>query len=149
MSQGIVGKWSELGPELRSLLRIVAAAMFILAGTSKLFAFPVGMPPNGGTAAFGTQVWIGGVLEVVGGALLLVGLFTRPVAFVLSGEMAVAYFMAHAPLGPWPILNKGELAVLYAFLFLHVAARGAGAYSLDALLSRGHRFPFRLRTRAT
>ena len=133
MSQGIVGKWSELGPELRSLLRIVAAAMFILAGTSKLFAFPVGMPPNGGTAAFGTQVWIGGVLEVVGGALLLVGLFTRPVAFVLSGEMAVAYFQFHFPRGFWPTVNGGVAAAIYCFVFLYLSAAGPGPWSLDAL----------------
>ena len=133
MSEGIVGKWSELGPELRSLLRIVAAAMFILAGTSKLFAFPVGMPPNGGTAAFGTQVWIGGVLEVVGGALLLVGLFTRPVAFVLSGEMAVAYFQFHFLRGFWPTVNGGVAAVIYCFVFLYLSAAGPGPWSLDAL----------------
>jgi putative oxidoreductase len=133
MSEGIVGKWSELGPELRSLLRIVAAAMFILAGTSKLFAFPVGMPPNGGTAAFGTQVWIGGVLEVVGGALLLVGLFTRPVAFVLSGEMAVAYFQFHFPRGFWPTVNGGVAAAIYCFVFLYLSAAGPGPWSLDAL----------------
>jgi putative oxidoreductase len=133
MSQGIVGKWSELGPELRSLLRIVAAAMFVLAGTSKLFAFPVGMPPNGGTAAFGTQIWIGGALEVVGGALLLVGLFTRPVAFVLSGEMAVAYFQFHFLRGFWPTVNGGVAAVIYCFVFLYLSAAGPGPWSLDAL----------------
>ena len=133
MSEGIVGKWSELGPELRSLLRIVAAAMFILAGTSKLFAFPVGMPPNGGTAAFGTQVWIGGVLEVVGGVLLLVGLLTRPVAFVLSGEMAVAYFQFHFPRGFWPTVNGGVAAAIYCFVFLYLSAAGPGPWSLDAL----------------
>ena len=133
MSEGIVGKWSELGPELRSLLRIVAAAMFVLAGTSKLFAFPVGMPPNGGTAAFGTQIWIGGALEVVGGALLLVGLFTRPVAFVLSGEMAVAYFQFHFPRGFWPTVNGGVAAAIYCFVFLYLSAAGPGPWSLDAL----------------
>ena len=136
MSEGIVGKWSELGPELRSLLRIVAAAMFVLAGTSKLFAFPVGMPPNGGTAAFGTQIWIGGALEVVGGALLLVGLFTRPVAFVLSGEMAVAYFQFHLPRGFWPTVNGGVSAVLYCFIWLYISAAGPGPISIDARRGR-------------
>ena len=133
MSEGVVGKWSSLGPELRSLLRMVAAAMFILFGTSKLFAFPVGMPPNGGTAAFGTEIWIGGALEVFGGALLLVGLFTRPVAFVLSGEMAVAYFQFHFPRGFWPSVNGGVAAAIYCFVFLYLSAAGPGPWSLDAL----------------
>jgi putative oxidoreductase len=80
-----------------------------------------------------TQVGIGGLLEVVGGALLLVGLFTRPVAFLLSGEMAVAYFQFHAPQGLWPIVNQGQPAVLYCFIWLYFSAAGAGPWSLDAL----------------
>jgi putative oxidoreductase len=127
-----IGKWSTCGPRLQSLLRIVAGFMFMLAGTSKLFAFPVGMPPDGGTAAFGTQVWIGGALEFVGGGLVLLGLFTRPVAFVLSGEMAVAYFQFHFPQGFWPTVNGGVAAVLYCFLWLYFSAAGAGPWSLDA-----------------
>jgi putative oxidoreductase len=133
MSEGVVGKWSSLGPELRSLLRMAAAVMFILSGTSKLFAFPVGVPPNGGTAAFGTEIWICGALEVFGGALLLVGLFTRPVAFVLSGEMAVAYFQFHFPRGFWPTVNGGMAAALYCFVFLYLSAAGPGPWSLDSL----------------
>jgi len=89
-------------------LRIVASFLFILFGTLKLFAFPVGMPPDGGTARLFTEVGIGGLLEVVGGALLLVGLFTRPVAFVLSGEMAVAYFQFAFPKSIWPVSTTGR-----------------------------------------
>lgn len=129
---GIVAIWSGRAPQLGALLRIVAALMFAMSGTIKLFAWPMGMPPDGGTAAFGTQIWIGGVLEVVGGALMLVGLFTRPVAFILSGEMAVAYFQFHAPHGFWPVVNGGVPAALYCFLWLYYSAAGAGAWSLDA-----------------
>jgi putative oxidoreductase len=129
---GIVSGWSKWGPQLRSVLRIVAAAMFGLAGTMKLFAFPAGMPPDGGTAAFPSQIWLGGFLEVVGGGLLVLGLFTRPVAFLLSGEMAVAYFQFHAPGGFWPILNGGVSAALYCFVWLYLSAAGPGPWSLDA-----------------
>jgi putative oxidoreductase len=132
----LVAKWSSWAPELRSVLRIVAAFMFILAGTSKLFAFPVGMPPDGGTAEVMTQTWIGGVLEAFGGALLLLGLFTRPVAFLLAGEMAVAYFQFHAPNGFWPTVNGGVSAVLYCFIWLYLSAAGPGPWSLDAMRRR-------------
>ena len=128
----LVSMWSGWGPQLRSVLRIVAALMFTLAGTAILFAFPAGMPPSGGTAPFLSQIWIGGFLELVGGALLVLGLFTRPVAFVLSGEMAVAYFQFHARGGFWPTLNGGIPAVLYCFLWLYFSAAGAGPWSLDA-----------------
>ena len=128
----LIAKWKAFGPTLHSVLRIVAAFMFILAGTSKLFAFPVGMPPDGSTAQPMTQVWIGGVLESVGGALLLLGLFTRPVAFLLAGEMAVAYFQFHHPQSCWPTVNGGVSAVLYCFLWLYFSAVGAGPLSLDA-----------------
>jgi len=132
-SMSLVTSWSSWAPELRSVLRIVAAFMFMQAGTMKLFAFPIGMPPDGATAQLMTQVGVGGVLEFVGGALLLVGLFTRPVAFLLSGEMAVAYFQFHAPQSFWPIVNQGQPAVLYCFLWLYLAAAGPGPWSLDAL----------------
>ena len=128
----LAAKWKACGPKLHSVLRIVAAFMFILAGTSKLFAFPVGMPPDGSTAQPMTQVWIGGVLEAVGGALLLLGLFTRPVAFLLAGEMAVAYFQFHHPQSFWPTVNGGVPAVLYCFLWLYFSAAGAGPWSVDA-----------------
>jgi putative oxidoreductase len=140
----IVAKWSGWAPRLQSVLRIVAALMFMLAGTSKLFAFPAGMPPHGGTASLLSQAWIGGVLEVVGGGLLLLGLFTRPVAFLLSGEMAVAYFQFHFPTSPFPPTNNGAPAVLYCFFYLYLAWAGAGPWSLDALIARSQRRPGRL-----
>ncbi len=128
----LVAKWSAFAPQLKSLLRIVAALAFMTAGTMKLFAFPAGMPPDGSTAQFPSQIWLGGLLEVFGGALLLVGLFTRPVAFVLSGEMAVAYFQFHFPRSFWPTINEGVAAVIYCFVWLYFSAAGAGPWSLDA-----------------
>ncbi|HZA98056.1 MAG TPA: DoxX family protein [Gemmatimonadales bacterium] len=119
---------------LRSLLRIVAALLFMAHGTQKLFAWPIDEPRD--PAPLLSLMGVAGVLETVGGALLLLGLFTRPVAFLLAGEMAVAYFMSHAPNGFWPILNRGELAVLYCFLFLYLAAAGGGPWSIDAARSR-------------
>ena len=131
-----VGRWTSWAPEILSLLRIVAALAFVIAGTSILFAFPVGMPPNGTTAPFLSQIWIGGFLEFVGGLLVLVGLFTRPVAFVLSGEMAVAYFQFHFPQSFWPTVNGGVAAMLYCFVWLYISAAGAGPLSVDALRRR-------------
>jgi putative oxidoreductase len=128
------GPLSQWAPFVLSFVRIAAAAVFVTAGTMKLFAFPAGMPPNGGTAALFSQIWIGGFLEVAGGALLVLGLFTRPVAFLLSGEMAVAYFQFHAPGGFWPTQNGGVPAILYCLLWLYVAAEGGGPASLDELL---------------
>lgn len=127
-----VSTWSAWGPRLLSLLRIVAAFMFILSGTTKLFAFPAGIPPNGGTVPFMSQLWIGAALEVFGGALLLLGLFTRPVAFIVAGEMAVAYFQFHFPKSFWPTINGGVSAALYCFVWLYFSAAGAGPWSLDA-----------------
>ncbi|MCU0292853.1 MAG: DoxX family protein [Thermoanaerobaculaceae bacterium] len=132
----LVARWSSWGPYLQGVLRLVAASMFIQAGTMKLFAFPVGVPPNGGTVPLLSQVGIGAVLEVVGGALLLVGLFTRPVAFLLAGEMAVAYFQFHSPGGFWPIANGGVDAALYCFVWLYFSAAGGGPWSLDSWLRR-------------
>jgi putative oxidoreductase len=128
----LVVKWMTAGPRLQSVLRIVAAIMFMLAGSTKLFAFPAGIPPNGGTVTLISQLGIGAALEVFGGALLLLGLFTRPVAFLLAGEMAVAYFQFHFPHGFWPVMNGGVPAVLYCFLWLYFSAAGAGPWSLDA-----------------
>ena len=91
---------------------------------------------TGGTVPLLSLIGISGALELVGGLLVLTGLFTRPAAFILSGELAVAYFMAHAPQGFWPLLNKGELAALYSFVFLYLAVAGGGAWSLDGLLRR-------------
>ena len=128
----------EWAPQFLSLLRIVLAFLFIQVGTAKLFALPAAVMPGGGTAAVGTMPWVAGVIEVIGGPLMLLGLFTRPVAFVLAGEMAVAYFYGHAPMGHWlwPVLNMGHTAVIYCFLFLYLSAAGPGPWSLDALLAR-------------
>lgn len=116
-------------PQALSLLRIVAALLFLLHGTSKLVNFPPFPMP---LPQVGELLWIGAVLEVVGGLLLLVGLFSRPVAFILSGEMAVAYWMFHAPRSTFPSVNQGEPAILFCFIFLLIAAAGAGPWSLDA-----------------
>ena len=129
----IFARWKSLAPYILSLLRIFSALMFIQFGTMILFAFPVGMPPNGDTARLMTQVGIGGLLEVVGGTLILIGLFTRPVAFVLAGEMAVAYYQFHSPESFWTVINTGTPAVLYCWVFLYLSSAGAGPWSLDAL----------------
>jgi putative oxidoreductase len=129
---GLVSRWRSWAPYLLSILRIVAAFLFIQVGTAKLFAFPAAVMPGGGTAPMGSLVWFAAVLEVVGGSLLFLGLFTRPVAFILAGEMAFAYFIGHAPNGFWPVLNQGMPAILFCFLFLYLSAAGAGPWSLDA-----------------
>ena len=120
-------------PRLLGVLRIVAALIFMAHGTQKLLGFPVS--PSPGPAALSLP-WIAGVLELFGGALLALGLFVRPVAFVLSGLMAAAYWIAHAPKSFFPVLNGGDAAILYCFVFLFMAAAGGGAWSLDNLLRR-------------
>ena len=132
MDGPIPGRWS---PYLLSVLRIVTALTFISHGTQKLFGFPVLEPRN--TVPLLSLLGLAGVLEVVGGAFLFVGLFTRPVAFLLAGEMAFAYFMAHAPRSFWPVLNGGEVVVMFCFVWLYLAAAGAGRWSFDALWSPG------------
>jgi putative oxidoreductase len=119
-------KFTKAAPYLQSVLRIVAAFLFLAHGTQKLFAFPVG--PR---VALTSMLGAAGILETVGGSLMILGLFTRPVALILSGEMAYAYFNAHMPRGHWPIQNGGELAVLYCFLWLFFCAAGAGPLSVD------------------
>ena len=120
---------------LLSLLRAVSGVLFMQHGVQKLFGLL--LKPDrtwsGAPEAF-SQMWFAGVLEVFGGGLIVLGLFTRPVALILAAEMAVAYFQAHAPRGPWPILNGGESAALFCFIFLYLFAAGAGPYSLDAAL---------------
>jgi putative oxidoreductase len=116
-------------PQALALLRIVTALLFIEHGTMKLLGFPPSEMPA--PAAF-SLFWFAGVLELVGGLLVLVGLFTRPVAFLLSGEMAVAYWMAHAPQSFFPVANGGDAAILFCFVFLYVFVAGPGAWSLDA-----------------
>lgn len=130
----ISARWQSFAPQMQSILRIAAAIMFIQFGMMKLFGIPIGMPPNNALATALSQAWIGGVLEVVGGLLVLVGLFTRPVAFLLAGEMAVAYFQFHFPQSPWLVVNQGTPAALYCFVWLYFSAAGAGPWSLDAKL---------------
>ncbi|MEO8137069.1 MAG: DoxX family protein [Betaproteobacteria bacterium] len=124
--------WS---PRLLSVLRIITGFLFIPHGMQKLFGWPV--PAGKGTVELFSLMGLAGVLEVVGGALLLLGLFTRPVAFVMSGFMATAYFMSHAPQSFWPLLNRGDAAVLYCFICLYLAAAGGGPWSLDSLMRDG------------
>ncbi|MDM7916900.1 MAG: DoxX family protein [Candidatus Eisenbacteria bacterium] len=128
-------------PRIRSIYRIVVAFLFTAHGTQKLLTFPVAAPRD--PAPLLSLTGVGGILEMFGGLLLLFGLFTRPVAFILCGQMAVAYFLRHSPNGFWPILNRGELAVLYCFTFLYLAAVGGGAWSMDAVLRRRRRGPER------
>jgi putative oxidoreductase len=116
-----------------ALLRIVAALLFIQHATSKLFNFP---PFPGPVPSMGSLLWIAGVIELVGGLLLLFGLLSRPVAFLLSGEMAIAYFMAHAPKSTFPMLNGGEAAILLCFTCLMIAATGPGEWSVDKARSK-------------
>ncbi len=120
------GRWAG---EALSLLRIVAALLFLLHGTSKLLGFP---PFPMASPAVGSLLWVAGVLELFGGLLLLFGFLSRPVAFILSGEMAVAYWMVHAPQSTFPSVNQGEAAILFCFVFLLITAAGPGPWSIDA-----------------
>jgi putative oxidoreductase len=124
---------AKFSPFLLSILRIAIAILFMQHGGQKLFEYPSG----GHKAALFSLMGLGGVLELVGGALIFLGFMTRPVAFILSGEMAVAYFNFHAAGGFWPVVNHGELAVAYCFVFLYMAAAGAGPLSVDALRKKG------------
>jgi putative oxidoreductase len=123
--------WTTVwAPRLLSVLRIVAALIFMAHGTQKLLGFPA--PASGaGPAAF-TLSWFSGVIELVTGFLMLIGLFTRPAAFLASGTMAFAYWLAHAPRDPFPVLNGGDAAILYCFVFLYLVAAGPGPWSVDA-----------------
>ena len=138
---------SPWAPRLLAIFRIVAGVMFISAGTMKLFNFPA-MPPGMPRIELWSQMGIGGVLELVGGTLIVLGLLTRPTAFILSGMMAVAYFQFHQPQAFWPNSNGGIPAVLYCFFYLYLVASGPGAWSLDAVVarSRGTRRAPALRT---
>jgi putative oxidoreductase len=125
--------WSKYSPTLLSILRIIVGFLFVEHGAQKLFGFP---GAGDHKVELASLMGVAGVLEFFGGALILLGLFTRPVAFILAGEMAFAYFMAHAPQGFWPVLNQGEAAVFYCFVFLYFSAAGAGPWSLDRLMRR-------------
>ncbi len=123
---------ARLAPHVLSIVRIVCALLFLEHGLSRLFGFPSAMP----TPPFLTLYWFAGAIELVCGALMALGLFTRAAAFLASGEMAFAYFMSHAPHGFFPIINRGDAAILYCFVFFYIAFAGPGPLSLDALLTR-------------
>jgi len=122
-------------PVMLSVLRIVAGLLFLEHGTMKILGFPLG-PANQTLVAAGSMFWFAGLLELVGGPLLCMGLFTRPVAFLLSGQMAFAYFLTHARHSPFPAANEGDAAILYCFLFLFFVFSGPGPWSVDARLKR-------------
>ena len=123
---------ARYAPYVLSIVRIVAALLFFEHGTSRLFGWPSPLP----TPALLSMYWFAGAIELAGGALLALGLFTRPVALIMSGEMAFAYFISHAPAGFFPILNRGDAAILYCFIFLYIAFAGGGPWSVDALMGR-------------
>jgi putative oxidoreductase len=125
---------SRWQPQLLAILRIVVALLFIEHGTAKLFDFPVAVP--GIPDPLPTILLAASIIEIVGGLLILVGLFTRLAAFIASGEMAVAYWMSHFPRDPSPLLNMGEAAILFCFIFLYLAAAGPGAWSVDGARTR-------------
>jgi len=125
----------RLAPYVLSILRIVVALLFLQHGLSKLFGFPQPMAPP----PLWTMEWFSGVIEFAGGVLLTLGLFTRPAALIMSGEMAVGYFMFHAPRSFFPALNGGDPAILYCFVFLYLVFAGPGPWSLDALWLRKRR----------
>ncbi len=118
------------GPRALALLRVVTAVLFMEHGAQKLLGFPP-LPAERHMPELFTLLWFAGFLELVGGFLVLIGFLTRPVAFILSGEMAVAYWMAHAPNSIYPALNGGDAAILYCFIFLYLAVAGPGAFSVD------------------
>jgi putative oxidoreductase len=123
---------ARYAPCMLSVLRIVVALLFLEHGTSKLFGWP---SPASAPAPF-SLIWFAGAIELFGGVLVVLGLFTRTAALIMSGEMAFAYFMGHAPSSFFPILNSGDSAILYCFVFLYLAFAGAGPWSVDALIER-------------
>ena len=128
-----LGRYSA---EIYALMRVMVGLLFACHGAQKLLGVLGGVDKAGGTVPLGSLIGFAGVIELFGGALIALGLFAGTVAFISSGEMAVAYFRAHFPQGFWPLLNGGELAVLYAFVFLYIASRGSGAWSVDAMRTR-------------
>ena len=131
--EGFLGKYQE---QTYALMRIVVGFLFLCHGAQKLFGLLGGVDGAGGTAPLASQYGIAGIIEFVGGLAIALGIFTGWAAFLSSGLMAVAYFMAHQPQGALPIQNRGELAAVYAFVFLFIAARGAGTWSLGGLLKK-------------
>lgn len=122
-------------PRARALLRVMVGLLFISHGIAKLFGFPPGAWPMAKPEP-GSVIWIAALLELLGSPFIILGLFTRPVAFLLSGEMAVAYFAGHASSSFFPLLNHGEAAILYCFVFFYLFVAGAGAWSIDGILAR-------------
>lgn len=129
-----MSKLAEWSPRALSILRIVTALLFIEHATMKFFAFPAAMPGPGGPLP--AIIVAAGVIELVGGTLIALGLFTRPAAFIASGAMAAAYFMAHASQSFWPVVNQGEAAIMFCFIFFYLVFAGPGSWSLDSLLRR-------------
>jgi putative oxidoreductase len=124
-----------------SIFRIVAGVVFMTAGTMKIFGYPANPMPDMPPPELWSQIWIGGLMEVVGGLLIVLGLWTRPTAFLLAGKMAVAYFQFHAPQGFWPTQNGGVSAMMYCFFFLYLMFAGAGPWSVDAKIARSRSRP--------
>jgi putative oxidoreductase len=133
----MAGMDSTLESWARSCLRLVAGFTFTEHGFQKVFGMFGGLNHHGATAHLFSLFWFAGLIESIGGPLIFFGLFTRPVAFILSGEMAVAYFYAHFPRSFWPLVSGGELAMLYCFIFLYLAATGPGPLSIDRLIRKG------------
>lgn len=131
-----ISHYTRIEPMLRSLARIMLGFTFLLHGLQKWFGMFGGL--GGQTPPLTSMLGVAGVIETIGGTLIILGIFTRPVAFILAGEMAVGYFRTHAPHGFWPLTNGGELAVIYCFFFLWLSAAGAGPWSLDRVFGRDY-----------
>jgi putative oxidoreductase len=131
MASGL-SAWTSFSPHFLSALRIMTGLLFLQHGTTKFLS----LPPTAMSGGTDSMTLITGTLELVGGALIVIGLFTRPVAFILSGFMAAAYFMAHAPSSFYPIVNQGELAIMFCFAFLYLSAAGGGPWSADAIVRK-------------
>jgi putative oxidoreductase len=128
-----IDRFQSWAPRILGALRIISGSLFACYGAQKLFGMFGGIPPGAAPKAL---IWSAGSIELVGGVLIAAGLFTRITAFICSGQMAVAYFTGHAVHGFWPIVNHGELAILFCWLFLYIAAQGPGAFALDHLRRR-------------
>ena len=132
---------SRYQPQMLSIMRIMVGLLFLQHGTQKFLYFPTSEAAPGGPPELFALSWFGGIIEFVGGALVAAGLFTRYAAFLCSGMMAVGYFLIHAPNSFFPILNRGDAAILYCFAFLYIVVAGPGPWSVDALLQRDRRVP--------